>query len=82
MENHSKSTEYLWRPNDESVRTRTKYDLEADHWYRSFQSAERKYNSNSFVNTLGVMNLILNLLFAIILFVTAGAIEMVKAFKK
>ena len=52
---------YLWRPNDESATTRLRFDLEADHWYRSFKSAEMKHRTYSFQSDLSVIGLLINL---------------------
>lgn len=39
----AKNREFLWRPNDNSASTLLKYDLEAEHWTRAFNSAQSKY---------------------------------------
>ena len=33
---------FLWRPNDNSSTTRLRYDLEAEHWVKAFESSSCK----------------------------------------
>lgn len=69
---------YLWRPNDESVTTRTRYDLEVDHFYRSFKSAERKHNISSFRSDFGVIGLFVSLVFSLLTLVVILIIDFIK----
>jgi len=69
---------YNWRPNDESVTTRTRYDLEADHWYRSFKSAELKHKPSSFKSDLGVIGLVFSLVFSLLVLVVVLLVDFVK----
>ncbi|WP_027137406.1 hypothetical protein [Gaetbulibacter saemankumensis] len=78
MESHSKNIEYLWRPNDESVGTRAKYDLEAAHWYRSFKSAELQNRPISIRADLNVIGLFVQLVFTFLVLIVALVIDFVK----
>jgi len=42
MPTQSDRQNYQWRPNDNSVQTNLRYDLEAEHWTRAFKSAQMK----------------------------------------
>ena len=69
---------YIWRPNDLSTTTRTRYDLEAEHWYKSFKSAERKHKPSSFKADLGVIGLFVSLAFSLLTLVVLSLIQLVK----
>lgn len=69
---------YLWRPNDNSSTTRIRYDLEAEHWYKSFKSAERKHKPSSINKDLGVIGLFISLVFSLLTLVVLGLIQLVK----
>ena len=74
------SQDFKWRPNDNSVSTKVKYDLEAEHWYSSYKSAEIKYQSNE--NSLVVIGLILKLLVNIVFMAFLGVHELIKCLKR
>lgn len=57
---------YKWRPNDNSVTTRLRYDLEAEHWYKSFKSAEIKHKTTSINDSLNVIALFVSLVFSLL----------------
>lgn len=78
MPTQGERQDYLWRPNDNSVTTRTRYDLEAEHWYRSFKAAERKHKSSSFKSDLQVIGLFMSLLFSLLTLVVLLLINIVK----
>lgn len=66
--NKSQGQGYIWRPNDNSATTITKYSLEAEHWTKAFRSAAMK-NSPSIgggVGVFGVIALILSLIMNLI----------------
>ncbi len=69
---------FNWRPNDESVTTRTRYDLEVDHWYRSFKSAELRHKPSSIKSDLGVIGLLVSLAFSLVTLVVALLIDFVR----
>ena len=54
------SENYNWRPNDNSSSTRLKYDLEAEHWVKSVDSAKQKLASERRANEVT-----LNVIFAL-----------------
>ena len=73
---------YNWRPNDNSVTTRTRYDLEAEHWYRSFKAAERKHKPSSIKSDFGVIGLFVSLAFSLLTLVVLMLIDFFKWIKK
>lgn len=62
---------YIWRPNDNSARTRLKYDLEAEHQVRAYAQARRKYHSKDGENIMYMFGQILvgAIQFIVLLFV-------------
>lgn len=69
---------YVWRPNDNSTTTRTRYDLEGEHWYRSFKSAELKHKPSSIKSDLGVIGLFISLAFSLLTLVVLLIIDFIK----
>ena len=69
---------YTWRPNDSSSTTRLRYDLEAEHFYRSFKSAERKHKPSSISADLGVIGLFISLVFSLLTLVVLSLVQLVK----
>ncbi|MGV6831290.1 MAG: hypothetical protein ACWA5P_07000 [bacterium] len=78
MATQGQRQDFLWRPNDNSVTTRTRYDLEAEHWYRSFKAAERKHRPRNIKEDLGVIGLIFQLVFSLIALIVLSIVELVK----
>lgn len=78
MPTQGERQDFLWRPNDNSVTTRTRYDLEAEHWYRSFKAAERKHRPRSFKEDLSVIGLVFQLVFSLIFLIVVSTIDFVK----
>tara|TARA_R110000796_G_scaffold146955_3_gene263702 strand:- start:6065 stop:6433 length:369 start_codon:yes stop_codon:yes gene_type:complete len=74
MQTSGERQNFQWRPNDNSATTRVKYDLEAEHWLRSFKSAEMSQKNSSFssdLNGIGlVFGLIINLFNITIMLIT------------
>jgi len=68
---------YLWRPNDNSVTTRMRYDLEAEHWTRAFKSSSNKGASN-FGADLAVIGLVISLAINLCVMVVLLLTELVK----
>jgi len=68
--NNTNNGQFQWRPNDNSVSTKLKYELEAQHWYDAFKSVEssnRHANFGEVAGTVGlVISLILNLIFILL----------------
>ncbi|NNL15910.1 MAG: hypothetical protein HKO81_04630 [Flavobacteriaceae bacterium] len=69
---------YIWRPNDSSSTTRLRYDLEAEHWYRSFKNAERKYKPTSISQDLGVIGLFISLISSLIVLIILSLVQFIK----
>ncbi|WP_417364464.1 hypothetical protein [Galbibacter sp.] len=78
MSTQGERQNYQWRPNDNSSTTRLRYDLEAEHWYKSFKSAERKHKPSSISLNLGVIGLFIQLTFTLLTLVVLGLIQLVK----
>ena len=54
---------FQWRPNDNSATTRLRYDLEAQHWVNSVDTALKTKSTGSTFRSLGlVLSLILNII--------------------
>lgn len=70
---------YQWRPNDESISTRLKYDLEVDHFYRSFLSAQRKYSSKS--NDFKTIKLVFSLSFNLVVLIILAVMQLIRFIK-
>ena len=63
---------YAWRPNDNSSTTRLRYDLEMNHWLKSFKSAESAGGtgvSGNWGATFAVIGLIFNFIVIAIWFI-------------
>lgn len=70
--------DYLWRPNDNSVTTITRYDLEAEHWYKSYKSAEMKHKKTSINDSLNVISLFVSLVFSLLTLIVILLIGFIK----
>jgi hypothetical protein len=81
MATQGQRQDFLWRPNDNSVTTRTRYDLEAEHWVRAFKSAERKHRPSSIKADLNVIGLLIQLVFSLLLLIVLSVIEFFKWLK-
>ena len=57
---------FVWRPNDNSSSTLLKYQLEAEHWTRAFDSARSKYEPVDYAGAFNVIGLVLGLAFGLI----------------
>ena len=62
-------SDYKWRPNDNSVTTKLRYDLEAEHWAKSYKSALEKNKPVNFAKDLAVIGLIISLVVTLIWFI-------------
>lgn len=78
MATQGERQDFLWRPNDNSVTTKTRYDLEAEHWVRAFKSAERKHRPSSIRADLSVIGLFIQLAFSLITLVVVSIIDFIK----
>jgi len=59
---------YLWRPNDNSSTTRMRYDLEAEHWLKSFSNVNKNSQKNvpNFKGDFQALGIVLGLIFNVI----------------
>lgn len=71
-----REAKFIWRPNDNSSTTLTRYSQEAEHWTRAFRDAERK--QLSFKADLNVIGLFVNLVFSLLTVLVLGLIQLVK----
>ena len=69
---------YNWRPNDNSSTTRLRYDMEAEHSYKSFKSAERKHKPSSISADLSVVGILIQLVFSLLTLIILGIIQIVQ----
>jgi len=69
---------FNWRPNDNSSTTLARYDQEAEHWYKSFKSAELKNNRSSIKSSLSVIGLFISLVFSLITLVVILILNLIK----
>ena len=69
---------YLWRPNDNSSTTRLRYDLEAEHWYKSLKEAEKKDKSVSLGEMLEIIGYFIDLVFSLEILITYVIIYVIK----
>lgn len=61
---------FQWRPNDNSVTTNLRYDLEMNHWLRSLKSSTVSSTfkfSSSFIVIGLIISLVLNIIFFILI---------------
>jgi len=70
--------DYKWRPNDNGVSTRTRYDLEAEHWYRSFKAAERKHKPVNYGSVFSTIGLFVQLVFTLLTLIVVLVIDIIK----
>ena len=77
-DNQHNRQHFPWRPNDNSSTTRLRYDLEAEHWYKSFKNAEKKHKPSSIRADLGVIGLFIQLAFTLLTLVVVSVIEFIK----
>jgi len=78
MPNQGQRQDYLWRPNDNSSTTLTRYDQEAEHWYRAFKNAEEKNKPVDYQNTFTTIGLLISLIFSLLSLITIGLIQFIK----
>ncbi|MBD0833763.1 hypothetical protein [Aestuariibaculum sediminum] len=75
MATRSERQDYSWRPNDNSVSTQLKYELEAQHWHRAFKHADQKNKPITIGQDLKVIGLIFTLIVSILTWVVLLFIE-------
>jgi len=69
---------YKWRPNDNSVQTNLRYDLEAEKWTKAFKSAQIKQQSVSFSESLSVIGMVINLIASLVVLVVLVIVDFYK----
>jgi hypothetical protein len=74
--------EFVWRPNDNSATTLTKYSLEAAHWSKAFKSNEIRQNTTSFSDALGVIGLILGIIVNLITLTITIIYDIIKWYRR
>ena len=78
MPTQSDRQDYQWRPNDNSVRTQLRYDLEAEHWTRAFKSAQMKQQSVSLGESLSIIGMVISLLASVIVLIVVVLVDLIK----
>lgn len=78
MENRDK---YLWRPNDNSVKTNLRYDIEASKWMDSIKNSSPS-PTPSFGEVSGFLGLLFSFVFNLIWFIALNVIDLVKWIRK
>jgi len=61
-----REAQFVWRPNDNSSTTLTRYSQEARHWTRAFNEAHREANRRPFQESMTFIGLVLSLVFSLI----------------
>ena len=73
-----REAKFIWRPNDNSSTTLTRYSQEAEHWTRAFRDAERKHRPTSIKADFHVIGLFVSLVFSLLTLVALSLIQLVK----
>ncbi len=73
---------FLWRPNDNSITTITRYDAEAEHWQRAFKNAESKHKGASLIAILGTIGLFISLVFSLASLILMMMISLIRWFRQ
>lgn len=73
-----REAQFIWRPNDNSSTTLTRYSQEARHWVRAVNDAQKEANRKPFQESMTVISLMLSLVFNLIWLVV---LVLVKFFK-
>jgi len=75
MENNR--DKYLWKPNDNSSKTLTRYSLEGEHWINSIKNATSK-PTTSVGDVFSFLSLLLSFTINVITFILMILVELVK----
>lgn len=81
MPTQGERQQFLWRPNDNSSTTITRYDQEAEHWVKAIRGAKAKRGINEPADISGVFNafgLILGLIISLLTLIYYGLVSIVK----
>lgn len=85
MSTQNGNNNFQWRPNDNSVTTNLRYDLEMNHWLKSLNTSSVKSTfqfSSSFVVIGMIISLFLNLIFFILICLSDVIVWIVNKTKK
>ena len=69
---------FQWRPNDNSVTTNLRYDLEAQKWTKAFKGASINSGGGSSGEAFMVIGLVISMLANIVLFIILGIVDLIK----
>lgn len=67
-----------FRPTDNSPSTRAKFDLEAEHWTRSFKHAQSKNKKTDFKSDFATIGLFSTVLFSFLILIVASLTDFIK----
>jgi len=70
--------QFIWRPNDNSDRTRLRYSLEAEHWLNALEQAQRRRKHVSIRETTSVFGLVLSFVINVVLLIVIGIARLIK----
>tara|TARA_R110000796_G_scaffold1673_2_gene6929 strand:+ start:7774 stop:8124 length:351 start_codon:yes stop_codon:yes gene_type:complete len=73
---------FSWRPNDNSITTKTRYDLEMGHWMNSFKSGTSSKGTSNYKGDVGVIGLFITLIFSFLILILSLVIDFFKLFKR
>jgi hypothetical protein len=69
MATQGQRQDYMWRPNDNSSTTITRYEQEAEHWLKALKNAELKYAPINWIGSLGLIFLPITFIFGVLLLI-------------
>jgi len=72
------NNQFIWRPNDNSDRTRLRYSLEAEHWLDAFENAQNRRKHVSIRETTSVLGLILSFVINVVILIVIGIVRLIK----
>jgi len=70
--------QFIWRPSDNSDRTRLRYGLEAEHWLNALGEAQRKRKHVSLRETSSILVLLTSFVINVLLLLTILLIKLIK----
>ncbi|MDT0688763.1 hypothetical protein RM549_03150 [Salegentibacter sp. F188] len=70
---------FKWRPNDNSATTNLRYTLEAEKWMKAVSSAQGKARPRSIWRDLGMISMLFELVFSVILLILLGLLQLITA---
>lgn len=69
---------YMWRPNDNSSTTLTRYSQEAELWTQALRDADMKNRKVSLSETISVIGLVISLVGSLVLLIVLSIKRLVK----